>query len=138
MDTLHVSKDKGRFDLKPVTDCFWDLPDGLYRVEIKRHRARRSNDQNAYLWGVVYPAALQGFIDLGWTTIVNTEQVHEYFKREFLSREFVNIHTGEVVSLPDMSTAGMNTEQFSVYIDQVVGYCLENMGVVVPPADSKY
>lgn len=138
METLHVSKERGRFDLKAVTDCFWDLPDGVYRVEIKRHRARRSNDQNAYLWGVVYPAALQGFIDLGWTTIVNTEHVHEYFKREFLSREFVNIRTGEVVSLPDMSTSGMTTEQFSVYIDQVVGYCLENMGVVVPPADSKY
>ena len=28
MNTLHIAKERGRFDLKPVTDCFWDLPDG--------------------------------------------------------------------------------------------------------------
>lgn len=136
MNTLHIAKESGRFDLKPVMDCFWDLPDGEYRVEVKRRRSQRTTPQNDYLWGVVYPAVLQGLIDAGWDEITSPEQVHELLKAKSLTVEAVNRHTGEIVSYP-LSTARMDTLQFSTYVDQIIDFAREYLGIIIPPAEQK-
>lgn len=131
METLIVLKEKGRFDLKAITDCFWDLSDGTYRVEIKRNRSRRTDPQNRYLWGVVYPNLLQGFIDAGWDEITNEEQIHEICKAKFLTTEAVNKQTGEIMNYP-LSTAKMDTMQFATYVDQIIAFALEYLNTVIP------
>lgn len=131
MDTICVSKENGRFELKPITDCFWELPDGEYDVTVKRHRKHRTSKQNAYLWGVAYPYLLQGFIDAGWDEITSIDQIHEICKAKFLTKEAVNKHTGELISFP-LSTAKMDTFQFGTYVDQIIGFALNNLNVVIP------
>ena len=131
METLRVDKDKGYFDLKPVFAAFLDLPDGAYAVTVKRHRKQRSNPQNDYLWGVVYPAVLRGFIDMGWDELTDTDQIHELCKAKFLTTEAVNKHTGEIVSFP-LSTARMDTLHFSTYVDQITDFAREHLNTIIP------
>lgn len=48
----------------------------IWKVEIGEHKQTRSNEQNAYLWGVVYPLIVQHLP--GW----DADDVHEYFLGE--------------------------------------------------------
>lgn len=50
-------------------DCAW-------KVTIAEWKRTRSNEQNAYLWGVVYPTVLQHLE--GW----DADDLHEYFLGE--------------------------------------------------------
>jgi hypothetical protein len=47
-----------------------------WKVEIGEHEQTRSNEQNRYLWGVVYPIILASLP--GW----DADDVHEYFLGE--------------------------------------------------------
>ena len=85
---------------------------------------------------MVYPAVLQGLIDAGWDEIVSPEQVHELLKAKFLTVEAVNRHTGEIVSYP-LSTARMDTLQFSTYVDQIIDFAREYLGIIIPPAEAR-
>lgn len=58
------------------------LPAGLaFKVEISELKNTRSNDQNAYLWGVVYPTILKRL--QGW----DGDDLHEYFLGEHFGWE---------------------------------------------------
>ena len=109
---------------------FYQLPNGDYIFTVTPNRKTRSNQQNAYLWGVVYPAVLLGLKDAGWE-ITHEEQVHEYCKQAFAAREVINKDTGEVLSLPS-STARMQTAEFNVYVDKIKAFALEYLNVTIP------
>lgn len=106
------------------------LPLGDYVVTITPNRKTRSNQQNAYLWGIVYPAVLFGLQDAGWE-FTNEEQVHEYCKQSFAAREFINKDTGEVLILPS-STAQMQTAEFNVYVENIKAFALEYLNITIP------
>lgn len=62
-----------------------NLPMLRWRVEVSEAKPIRSNNQNAYLWGVVYPAILKvGNLD-GW----EAADVHEYLLGEWAGWEVV-------------------------------------------------
>ena len=107
-----------------------NLPLGDYVITITPNRKTRSNQQNAYLWGIVYPAVLFGLQDAGWE-ITDEEQVHEYCKQAFAAREVINKDTGEVISLPN-STARMQTAEFNVYVDKIKAFALEYLNITIP------
>lgn len=141
MNTLHIAKERGRFDLQPILDYLFDLPDGNYSVKVKTEKEmseeeKRSIEQNNYLWGVAYPAVLRGLIDVGFDNITNKEQVHEAMKNEFLNMEAINKHTGQIITYP-LSTARMSKLQFSTYVDQIIDFAREYLGIIVPPPDKK-
>lgn len=107
-----------------------NLPLGDYVITITPNRKTRSNQQNAYLWGIVYPAVLFGLQDAGWE-IIDEEQVHEYCKQAFAAREVINKDTGEVISLPN-STARMQTAEFNVYVDKIKAFAFEYLNITIP------
>lgn len=111
-------------------ETLYDLPFGDYVITITPNRKTRSNQQNAYLWGIVYPAVLFGLQDAGWE-ITNEEQVHEYCKQAFAAREVINKDTGEVLSLPNR-TARMQTAEFNVYVDKIKAFALEYLNITIP------
>lgn len=133
-DGTVIEKKNGYFDMKDVYVAVCGLPDGRYLVQIKKYRNTRTNNQNAYLWGVVYPAVMQGFIDMGWDEITNVDMVHEIFKAKFLTTEAVNKHTGELISFP-LSTAKMDTQQFTTYVDQITDFAREHLKIEIPTPD---
>lgn len=131
---ITVKKENGRFDLQDVYMFFRAAPDGGYALKVRRLRRTRTLNQNDYLWGVVYPALLDGLIDAGWE-FTSVEQVHAFFKGLLTSEKVVNRHTGEVVELPG-STASMDTAEFSAYVDRLREYAREYLGTDIPEPDT--
>ena len=109
---LQVIKKGGRFDLRRVYEAFRGCADGIYMLTVKRVRGNRSNDQNAWLWGCVYPILLDALIDAGWDDFTNIEQVHEFCKSKFTKESSVNKQTGEVVDCRPMRPEERNRTIF--------------------------
>jgi hypothetical protein len=62
-----------------------NLPMARYKVEITESKPIRSNNQNRYLWGVVYPTILEaGKLD-GW----EAQDIHDYLLGEHFGWETV-------------------------------------------------
>jgi hypothetical protein len=76
----------GRADLiARVGKVLMNLPMARYKVSVEEAKPVRSNNQNRYLWGVVYPTILQaGKLD-GW----EAADVHEYLLGECFGWETV-------------------------------------------------
>ena len=130
---LQIRKDNGLFTLRPLYDWLNGALDGLYELGIKKVRKPRTNDQNGWLWGCIYPMLLDALIDAGWE-FTSCEQVHEYFKALLATTEVVNRHTAEVVRFPG-STAEMDTVAFSSYCERLRDYGWEYLGVEIPDPD---
>lgn len=113
-----------------LNEALDSLPIGDYVVTITHDRKTRTNQQNAYLWGIVYPAVLFGLQDAGWE-IIDEEQVHEYCKQAFAAREVINKDTGEVLILPS-STAQMQTAEFNVYVENIKAFAFEYLNITIP------
>lgn len=133
MAKVMVEKRNGLFNLKPLYVWFTQKCDGLYRIEIKKIRKPRSNDQNGWLWGCIYPLLLEALIEAGWE-FTNVEQVHEFFKAQMAHDQVINKHTGEIVEFPQ-STATMDTLTFSSYCEKLRDYGKEFLNVDIPDPD---
>jgi hypothetical protein len=100
-------------------------------ITIKK-RGHRSTQQNRYLFGVVYAECRQAFLDLGYR--MNSDQVHKFFKREFLP-EFIVDKDGTVIGQWEGSSAELNKDEFSEYIERIREWAAENLNIDIPDAD---
>lgn len=107
---------------------------GIYRVRIVKYRRRRSDAQNRYLWAVVYPVLAQG-ISEAWGETLSPEQAHEWAKVEFLSRPLIDHATGESHGFVVGHTPPLNTKEFSEYVEKIIRFAAETLGVLVPAAN---
>ena len=82
---------------------------GDVSVEIKRYKKDRTYDQNRLYWKYISIIADE--------TGDNTDDLHSYFKRKFLSPRFVKV-LGRDIKLP-ASTTKLNTKEMSEYIDKI-------------------
>lgn len=95
-------------------------------VECKPWKARRSGEQNAYLWGVVYPAFTASLP--GW----DAEDVHEYLLGECYGWERIE-GMGRARLRPIRRSSRMNKKEFAEYVDFCMRKGAEH-GVFVPEA----
>lgn len=93
-------------------------------VIIEIQKKKRSNDQNAYLWGVCYELVRLGLKDMG--ELWSTNDVHIYFKDKFLK---VRQPSGLDKVL---STTELSTVQFNEYVEQIQIFCAEHLGIIIP------
>ena len=128
-----IKKENGWFSLERLSDYMKNAGDGLYKICLEKAYNPRSKDQNAYLWGCVYPMILDGLVELGWE-FTNVAQVHEYCKARFTRKEIVNVESGRVMVLPE-STAEMNTAEMGAYFTTLQKFASEYLGVDVPDPD---
>lgn len=128
-----IDKVGGYFNLQNLYSFFRATPDGSYMLSITKQKRGRTLNQNEWLWGCVYPILLDGLLDAGWE-FTSVEQVHEFFKRLMAQDRVVNYETGEIVEIPK-STATMDTQQFSTYIDKLREYAEEFLNVTIPDPD---
>lgn len=136
MAKLVIDKVNGLFDLRPIYEFLQSKKDGKFMVEVKRIRRPRSDDQNGWLWGCIYPLLLDAINDAGWE-FTDIEQIHEFFKAQFTAQKVVNKDTGEIIQFPS-STARMDTVTFSSYCEQLRGYAKEYLGVDIPDPDKEW
>lgn len=117
-------------DKEAVRSVIDKLPEGVrYDVTIKRHRERRSLDQNRlyFLW-------LACIAD---ETGHSKDDLHEYFKQQFLGFEQRAVLNGRVYINP--STAALNTKQFSDYLNTIQVFANAELGILLPnPEDLEF
>lgn len=95
------------------------------KVQIERVKAKRSNQQNAYLWGVVYPT-------ISYDTGHTPEELHEIYKRMFLAPKYIR-YNGKEIKLP-RSTKNLNKIEFGEYLERIFAEA-GSLGIHIPTPD---
>lgn len=131
METMILTKQQGVYDLRQLINYFAMVRDGMYRIEVHSVRDKRSNAQNAWLWGCIYPCLRNAMVAEGWDNVETDEDVHEFFKSLLGGKQIVNRTTGESITIPS-STAKMDTAQFCEYCERLRDYGREYLGVDIP------
>lgn len=68
-------------------------------LTIKRFYKKRSNDQNAYYFGVIVEH-WKNLLREEWGEVLTKDQVHEFLKQNLSFEEKVNEETGEIIFNP--------------------------------------
>lgn len=114
-----------------VAKLFARLPmDKAYRIEVSQHRPRRSNSQNAYLWGAVYPHILKAGAEHlgGW----EAEDLHEYLLGEHFGWERVEAFN-RVRMRPIRRSSKLNKQEFSDFVE-FIKRRMAGFSIVIPDA----
>ena len=106
---------------------------GKWRLTLTRYRPRRSDRQNAYYWPVVVGDWHAWLVEQGHQ--VTRHQAHEALKQMFLREQIVDETTGELISEYTRSTATLETDEFSAYVEQCRQFLAEFCGLDVPDPD---
>lgn len=131
--TIHDRRVANKEELK---EFFKDMKDGKHLLIRKDYR-RRSLPQNAYYWGVVVAMVKRGLQDVGYDDVQTSEDAHEILKHVFLKQHFVNKETGEVIELSG-STRLLTIPEFNEFIERVIKWASEYLGVVIPSPSDEY
>jgi hypothetical protein len=99
-------------------------------IIVKRKTNHRSNQQNAYYFGVVIPITIQA-VENEWGETWDIEKAHNLYKSLFLYEEKVNPETSEVIKVPTSSTENTTTKQ-EVFHTQCRDFLKEWFNVEVP------
>jgi hypothetical protein len=100
-------------------------------LTIEKKRRKRSNDQNAFYWGVALPLVQAGLKD-ATGEIFSAEIIHEEVLRDLRPfRELANIQTGETKNIR-VRTSEMTTSEFMDYIAEIQRWSAEFLGINIP------
>lgn len=97
-------------------------------LNIQKWYKKRTNPENRYLWGVVYPAIAD-------YSGMSADEAHDFCKTEFLKIKFhiLNKETGELIEKERIgSTAKLTTIEFEVYTENIRRFFLLNFGLIIP------
>lgn len=96
-------------------------------ITIRKHKSKRTNDQNAYYWGVVIPILASHF---GY----DQEEMHEELKLLFNPIKS-KIDPSRTIggSTTKMSTEDFYSDNENSYIERICRWAATEYGVYVPP-----
>lgn len=97
-------------------------------LSVKSVKKKRSNDQNAYYWGVCVPLVQEAMNGFG--NNFTKDVVHEFLKKEFNFKE-VEANEGNFIKVPD-STTDMTTTAFMDYILKIQQFAIDVLGIYIP------
>lgn len=101
------------------------------KLIFKRKYKKRSNNENAFYWGVWIPI-LQRAIRDTWGEVRDANDVHEIIKLNCNYEEKVNEETGAFIRLPKSSTH-LNTYEWEFEFKQKIRqFALDFFNVVLP------
>lgn len=120
IQTIILRKD--RKDAASAAKFLNALPlDKAWRLEVDEYKPRRSDQQNRYLWGVVYSTIVKQFD--GW----RLDDVHEYMLGEHFGWE----ELAEGYKRPVRRSSRLNKQEFSDYIAFIQQRASEH-GIYIP------
>jgi len=125
-----ISHLKFKRNLNTVLDIIKQFEGMDVLLTFEKPKKKRSNNQNAYLWSVLYPITQQA-IKNEWGEVWGIEKVHEFFKIHFNYIEKVNEATGEVVKIPKSTTENTPTQQEEYHL-QIREFLAEWFNVTAP------
>lgn len=118
------------YDRQGLVEDLSKLEDIECNIVIEERKRKRSNNQNAYLWSVVYPCIRKGLLDLGH--VLNLEEVHEFCKNKFNSKELIDESTGVVLGTYVESTTKLDTFDFNEYFEAIIRWGAEYLSIQIP------
>lgn len=101
--------------------------DKAWEITVEEKKRRRSEQQNRYLWGVVYKTCLEHLP--GW----DAEDVHEYFLGEHFGWETIE-GMGRKRMKPLRRSSALNKQEFADYIN-FIQRRMSELGVFIPDAE---
>lgn len=110
-----------------------DHSDKDVMLTIEQKRKKRTNSQNAYYWGVCIPLIQEAMNDLG--NEFTKEETHEFLKARFNYKE-IELKDGYFFDMP-ISTSKLNTIQFNEYIETIIRFAADMLGVIIPPPNEQ-
>lgn len=99
-------------------------------ITIKRKYKHRSNQQNAFYWGVTIPI-FQELIFEVWGELKSKEEIHEILKSQCNYEEKVNTNTGESVKIPK-STTELTTTEWMEYEHKMKQFAMDFFNATLP------
>ena len=108
---------------------------GRYRLTVTRARRMKSNPQLGYYYACVLPHFHRAALDAGWE-FADVNELDNYLKSMFASRDLINRDTGEVLAIPGLKR-NMTTTEFMAFTDAVKGYALEFLGYRIPEPETQ-
>jgi hypothetical protein len=113
-----------------VTAMLQGLPmDRAWRISVAENKPSRSQQQNKYLWGVIYKTILDAGQLQGW----DADDLHEYLLGEWSGWEVIE-GFGRKRMKPIQRSSTLTKEQFSAYVDFIQRKMAE-LGIYVPDAN---
>lgn len=103
------------------------LPGKDLRVEVSEYRKRRSQDQNAALWGIAYKT-------LSDATGNDPDDLHAYFLGEWSGWETITV-MGQQRRVPKRRSSKLTTVEFSEFYAFIQQRSAETVGVFIPDPD---
>ena len=94
----------------------------------KIKRRKRSNEQNAYYWGVVIPLMTEAINQLGHD--LDEEETHEFLKSRFNTKQ-VEVFDGHYIDIPQ-STRKLDTKDFMDFIDRIQKFAATMLNLYIP------
>ena len=105
-----------------------NLPQKPFAVTVELWKKPKTSRQLAYLWGVVYPAVIEGGGEAlgGWTR----DDLHDYFLGECFGWETLE-GFGRKRLRPLKRSSTLNKQEFTDYLMFIEAQCVD-MGIVIP------
>jgi len=132
MLTLQGSTDESGtmklFNRAALTDWLNKHPNKQVVLTIKVNHKRRSNPQNGYYWAVVVQMVMDAMNAYG--NDFTPDEIHETLKAKFNFRE-VETMPDNFTEVP-VSTARLNTVEFSQYIEKIQRYAAVMLNINIP------
>lgn len=97
-------------------------------IEVHLVESTRSEQQNRYYWGVVIRLISE---HTGFTA----DEVHEVFKKRFLT--YKKKYQGKIYEFTK-STTELKVSDMATYLDKVIKYATEHLGIIIPDAEVAY
>ena len=101
------------------------------KLSIRKRFKKRSEDQNAFYWGVWVPIFQKLFMD-EWQEFKTPKEVHEILKTACNYDERVNESTGEVFKFPKTTTNLSTHEWENVYKKRVEQFAIDFFQTPLP------
>jgi hypothetical protein len=97
---------------------------------------KRSNQQNAYLHGILIPEFRRALYQAGWDEISDDVRAKNLMKLMFLKSTIPNSQTGEAIEFI-RDTSDLTKEEMGDLYDRVIRFCAEKLSYIIPYPNEK-
>ena len=115
---------------KFIADAIKSFSGKEIEIIIKRKYKQRSNQQNAFYWGITLPFFQNLFHD-AWGEIRSIEEIHEILKSTCNYTEIPNPNTGEAQRIP-RSTTELTTSEWMDYELKMEQFAMDFFNSTLP------
>lgn len=116
-----------------VQQYIFSIGEGDVEINIKPYREKRSNQQNRYLYGVVYKMAQEAYEE-SFGEAYSLDEVKRDLKIACDHYKIRRTVGGELTKEP-LPTPNMNTQEFSDLVNRMRRILFERMGCDIPNPD---